>query len=490
MSYTLNLKGIKTAEIEDGGEARRQAIDIIDSFLECDEKYFDVFYERWFNPTETSVFTRENVKKMFNPLGYMNKIINELVLLSPNMDKFNTSVKYKLKILNDFLKKINWDALLPQIIKTQETKGDFFLTWFYDENDEIYIRVLNSKDIVDVAMNPSRTEPISYSHKKVYVKEEMDDVTGEIISRETYEVTTIFAKGYIKVNDPIKYPNGYKIFENKKWEKDKIRLIHIPSIKNINKKFSKIPAVDYIDSILLLDVINTDLRLINKLLGFPIKFLIDGKVDMDSLWGVGGLVSIKSDTHNNQAKLLSSEVNHDLATIMNERDLINKDLFKKVGLIREELEEKITSGGNSRVLAQLRLTLENKFKKYYKNIANAFAPLFESVLRSKGAWNEKKDSFITFELPDLFVNTSIFDELQIINSKMALGQTTIQEELRNKGFDEERINIFKKEINEEQVLGNSDVEIKKEVISEAVNGQSSLSDTTDNQFKQKHNIKR
>ena len=446
----------------------------------------------------------EELKKIYNPYGYMKKIITELVTLSPIFDNFTTNSKNKIKPLKKSLKQMNWNMLRSEIIETLETKGDFYAYWFYEtsnieklgwnkrddgiwENPIPRVKVLESENITEVTIDNTNTIT-GFTYKETFVKETIDDTTGNILNTQTYDVTTIFKKGYIRVNDPVNYPDkGYMVFPNKEWEKDIIRMIYVPSFKKQKDKFSYIPAIDYLDPVLLLNYITSDIRYINRLAGFPINWIIDLDIDWDnsSLMPGGVIKSNTNPSSQNQGKYQSVEIKSELKTLQYERDLVNKDLYKKIGLIREELEEKMGSSDSSRVLSQLRLTLESKFEKYCNNIAEGFAPYFESLLKANNLWS-KTDDCITFEMPDIYVNTSIFDDLAIKNTKLAIGETSMQEEWDKKGLTEEEKKVREDNINRDIMMGQNDISISPQVMDVAKNGQATK---MDNQMKQEKNIK-
>ena len=126
-------------------------------------------------------------------------------------------------------------------------------------------------------------------------------------------------------------------------------------------------------------------------------------------------------------------------------------------MIREGLEEKLSSSGSSRTVSQLRLGIEQKNKKYYNNIAKAFEQYFYVVLNENGLWNKKDAKPVTFEIPKVLVNNSMFDELLLTTQLRALGLSTLTEELISKGFSKKEIEERMELINEELYGANADM---------------------------------
>jgi hypothetical protein len=76
---------------------RQQIIYILKNFL--NNNAFEDYYARWYCEETSNLSKYTQVKKIYNPYGYMDKIMTELVLLSPILRDFNTTNKNKLKPL-------------------------------------------------------------------------------------------------------------------------------------------------------------------------------------------------------------------------------------------------------------------------------------------------------------------------------------------------------------------------------------------------------
>lgn len=135
-----------------------------------------------------------------------------------------------------------------------------------------------------------------------------------------------------------------------------------------------------------------------------------------------------------------------------------KNLYKNYNFIIEDLEEKLSSSDSSRIVSQIRLPLELKIKKRIRKVNEFMTFMFDVVLKSNKMNN--KDG-ATFKIPEPVIENSIFDKLLIDTQKLALGQTTVQQILREKGFTQEQINMIIEEINEEKLNGLQDISIKE-----------------------------
>jgi hypothetical protein len=132
-------------------------------------------------------------------------------------------------------------------------------------------------------------------------------------------------------------------------------------------------------------------------------------------------------------------------------------------LIREALEEKLSSSDSSRNISQMRLGIEQKNKKYYTNIAESqgMRDYIKVVLMENGVWNKTDEDNITFEVPTILINNSVFDELLMKAQLRALGESTLEDELIAKGKNESEIKAHKDKVNEELYGKNNDMSFQK-----------------------------
>ncbi|RLD60054.1 MAG: hypothetical protein DRJ01_10320 [Bacteroidetes bacterium] len=496
-----NMRYNSLPNIRQRGSVRQAIISILDDFMVGDsfKHYYERFFERQFMETyndngefignKEAGITYEQMKKIYVTYSMIPKAINEMMLLAPTFDNFTTSDKSKINLLKTLLKKIKWKSLYTEIIRTLELKGDFFAYWYYLENDSIpRLKVLESENLIKIVRD-SNYEPTAYIYEETRVAEDVNEVTGKV-QMIPYTVQTIFKKGYIRVNSSHLYPDkGYKITLNKPFEEDIIRIIHIPSFKNQKDEFSQIPAIHYIDPALIMDNITSDTRYANRMSAFPSVWAIDLNVDiLNSSFMPGNLITAKTDTsmvNGHQGKMQQLEITNELKTLQFERDIVNKDFSKKTAIMREELDEEMSKSDSSRVAVQLRLVLSNKYEKYFENIQEGFMSFFKSALISNELYDENTDENLSFLPPDIFINTSIFDNLSIINTKMAMGMTSMEEEWDKKGMSEKDKQRRIENINKEKMMGNDDISISDEVTDIVANGQG-----LSNEMKQDINIKK
>ena len=500
-SAYLNMYGIRE---------RKEVIKAVERFLYND--FFEDFYLRWYSPTN-SYISKDVARRNFNPYGYMDKIIDELKMLTPVYNTFNTLDERQNRLLKRALIENKWESTQQEITETLEAKGDFFSYWYWEkspfqikdwkkvtltdgatfwENPIPKIVVLDSENMVDIILDNNRT-PIKYIYKDYYIHEEVND-KGEIINKEPYTITKVFEKGRILVTDD--RTNKTVVLENKEHEKDIIRIIHIPSFKKRNEKFSEIQATKYIDLCLILSAITSDYRLINKMSASPMLATNDVEwIEENTHVEPGGVYAFKTlhpdiDADHKKATPMIKflEITNHLQTLKDELEHVDKVLYKKTALTREGLEEILGRSDSSRVPSQIRISLENKFRKYFVNTNEGMRNYFESILKYNNAY-KKNMKPIGFEEPVTFVNGSVFDKLEVINNKLALGMTTLKEEWLKQGLTEDEIKIREERIAEEFVENNKDIQVTTNS-SNVAKTTAGAEMNTDNKFKQKTNIKK
>ena len=496
MSEFLRQQGALTPQLQftagNNYDARRRQIKIIQDMINGYEAVHAK--ARW--KTANANLSDAEWYAMYVSYEYMTKVIQELKVLAPLMKNFTTEDTKYISVLSTMSRIVDWNQLFFEIYETLETKGDFFATWSTNDESKIdgipRLRVLETESMDDIQLNPLTNEVEAYIYKETVKDERLDEENGTLDDENSREVTWIFKKGYIRANDSVKYEKGYKIFKNKPEYSDIIRIIHIPTFKKQSDKFSKIPAIEYIDPCLLLDRVHTSRSTINDHLGFPFPFIIGGYIDRDKSQLIpGGSACIfpeewLAEKENQMPQVVQMEINNDLQSIKDEIYDAVTDLYKKVCLMREGLEEKLGSSDSSRNISQLRLGLEQKNKKYYTNISVGFETYIKVVLQESKVL-KKKDmkKFISFKVEDILVNNSLFDSLLLTAQKRALGYSTLDSELKEAGMTDAEITKRKELITEELYGKNNDMSFSPNEIKDRVSNGNNLDEikNLDNNFK-------
>jgi hypothetical protein len=374
----------------------------------------------------------------------------------PILNKF-TKVKKasKIDLLKEFLKSIEWEMLQPEIVERMETEGDVFLYWFFEDDKAKFPKVrIRPSEFLKEIVRDGNGNVTNYIYEEI-VKFETTDERGNV-QYDTKTVTWVFYKGYVKKTDSKN--NNTQTYYNPIEFQDIFPIFQISADKKQNEKFSDIPAERYVDACQLLDNIDTNWNLINTLAGFPKVFLKNCRLELSMSSGsAGGVITVVPIVEGEATDIKQLEITNGLESLQKQRDIVMKHLYKMANITMENLEEKIGSSDSARIPAQLRLPLELKIKKRLIVINNIMEELFNIVLIRNGEKNPEK---VKFELPEPVIESSPFDKLLLDTQKIALGLTTIQQLLRDRGFNEEQIKQITDEINQEVINGTNDIQIQ------------------------------
>ena len=412
--------------------------------------------------------SRDTYKKQLVYLSYMSTLIETIVLMCPYphiFDRTNNLTPEQALYLKNELKKLNWRNLFSQIIESLETEGDKFFQICFDEDlKEFYLLSLETKDMEKIVLDENNRFPEYYLYNRKRTITDFDKSVGFFNNRTVTDKFVFTKGGYIFYDGQTPPTEESAVFyKNHEVLGDSIiPIIHVKSLSEKRDKsgFSNIPAVSYLDVMMVLMSTDTDRRLNNRLAGFPRTFVIDGVIDFErSSLDAGGVIYVKTDESANEgrfdSKVIQAQVKHleitnGMASLNNERNDILDILYNIVGIMRPRLEERMGASDSSKAIAQFRIKHEAKNRKYLENTIEAFAVFFGILLRYKfGLELNDSTKKIYLEVPDIVVNSSIFDELTLETQRLSIGMTSIANELRRQGLTKEQIDKHMEEITNE-----------------------------------------
>lgn len=435
-------------------KSRREKITILRDIV--DGNIYPYFKTRFINETSSAYpLTDESWKKMFISLNHMSKILYEYLNFIPQLDTIINAKEKQIKHLKYWLNDIDWEDIQMELMKLQEMTDSQFIYWYFEEGKKNpRLKILKSENITDIIKDENENIT-DYVYEEVVTSSKVDKLTGYKSEIKTETVKWIFSRGSvtkIKGGKSTTIPNRVEFAND-------FQLYQMITDKTNGDDYGTISLERVIDDCLLLDKIDTNWDLINTLAGFPKVFLNNCMIDIDNSSGsAGGVITVKPIEHGIASSITQLEITNALESLQRQRDIVMKNLYKNYNLIREDLEEKLSSSDSSRIVSQLRLPLELKIKKRIRKVNEFMTFMFDVVLKSNKMNN--KDG-ATFKIPEPVIENSIFDKLLIDTQKLALGQTTIQQILREKGFTQEQINMIIEEINEEKLNGLQDISIKE-----------------------------
>lgn len=426
-----------------------------------------------------------NRKSLAQALDYFTSFCPILTTPTTKGNKKNKAKKDRL--IKKALTKMRWNMLNSQIYGLQETEGDVFFYIYFDKEPDIdgdyipNISMLKSKNMKNILLNDTNSEPISYIYQDTVVQETIDYMTGDVNTEEIGDAIYIFEKGVVTrvlngksekgrlVNEDDKL--NIERVDNKDSYKDIIPIIHIPSDKMETEKFSVIPAEAYIDICLQLIQLQSDIRATNRQLGYPRVTLLDcSYVQGDGrIGGVRIAKSFKPPKGSLETQSKGSVIQHSSASntsLYEEEDRVLDDLYNLVGVTNPTLMKRVGSSDSSKVLQQVNARMETKINRYVDSIIEAFKKYFIILFKENNVYNIKDDLDFSFEKPRTILRNSKYDDMLLDELELKTGQSTIRDLLLRKGLSEEEIESHFEQMNKEQINGNDDLKVQNTINSD------------------------
>ena len=408
-------------------------------------------------------------RKRYDSSNYMNTVLSEYIDYVQELKKttdnnnIDTFDQKKKDVLNVFFDKNSWDSFVKNCCYYRKKCGDVYVYWFIDKDLETNIEYpklifLDSKDM-EIKINENE-EITHYVYEKVVRYDEPME-NGEFTSK-TKNVKWVLYKGGVSI-----YENGIlkENIPNRKEFKDFIPVIHLQFLVDVDSKYSIIPAEDLIDSALTLDKLETDISLINHLMGYPQLTIIDGVLDKSSSgFGPNGIIYIDSVVDNKiqdeqykrrfQAKVQQLEINNELKSMYLQLDNKIETIYSKANLISPKTYLALAKSNSSKVLEAARKDLEQELKNFYIEFADKFKKIFKVLYTLN---NIKVDGEITVRIPEHIIDPTIYDKYMLKAQKLNIGEMTLTENLKDIGFTEEEIQKHKEELNNEFYESGKDI---------------------------------
>lgn len=397
-----------------------------------------------------------NMKKLYVSYGFMDIVIKKIVSFCPTLTKVNTSEDDKISLIKKALQENNWEIKNEGIYNDLESKGDVFFYMYYNVDENFpRLKKLKAKCMKDIITDDDDI-PIAYIYEEK-IETKTHTPTGDV-SYKYRTVTWVFERGRTIINDPdLPEPN---IIINKDSFIDDFAILHIKSFQGEETEFSNIPAEKYIDHILNIDQITSELRQTNRVLGFPQLIakncrLVAGErspmgimifEDFDSPETEGQRVMDKTSSN---SEVKDIQISNKLDSIFTEYENLVEMLFISASLVSLKSEQIIGRSDSGRVVKQFRLPLENKIDLYVTNIISAMQPFFKSLLKENDLYDESTDEYISFVKPEFIIENSPFDDLMYKHQLLNMGLKSIYELKKEEGLTDEEIKSSSEKIIEE-----------------------------------------
>lgn len=465
---------------------RKKVIDKVEKVLNGDA--YEYYKQKFYNPSSSNS-DDEVMKRLFTDYKLLNQVLENFKSFCPTLKPQSISesnkknIKDKKKRLVDTaIKTISWDKINSEIYDILEVNGDCFFYIYFDDTEVISkkdkfripkISLLTSKNMIDILKDDSN-ETLAYIYEDNIVQNEIDYETGNITENDLGTARYIFKKGEVFRYIQGKKESGnlsvdeqgilkIKKIENSESYKDIIPIIHIPSNKRQDEKFSAVSAQDYVELCLQLMQIQSDIRATNRQLGFPRITLLDCKyVEGDGrIGGVKRAVSVSEE--NEYMDKQGQVIQHSSATnesFFEEEDRVTDYLYNLVGVTNPTLMKRVGSSDSSKVMQQVNARMEKKIERYIDNIIQAFSVYFKILFLENNVYNEYDENF-SFEKPRSIIKNSPYDDLLLDQLGINIGKYTIQDLLKKQGKTDEEIEKHFEQLNKEIVNGKNDITVNK-----------------------------
>jgi len=429
--------------------------------------------------------SRAEIKTIVKKFSSYCPTLNTFIPAEPLNEELLEINKKQQKVVNRFLKDINWKAKNTMVYEDLDTKGDIFYYMYFDtpKSKNLKFKTLNPKQMIDIVLD-SNGQPSAYKYKEYYVETTITE-TGDILELYKGEVIWIFQRGktdvykqlFIKNDKTGKFEevieNGKKSYTkttyfNRASYLDEIPIVRIPSYLRDGEKFSEISASDYIEHQLMMDDLNSHLRYINMRLGYPSIFVINGRV-IKGEWKPGGFIYIDNISEKDEnggfstnlqaeAKVQDLQITNDLKSIFTYHTDEDDSFRESAGLISKTLQMKLGSSDSSRVIQQLIAPMANKIELYVDNIITAFELPIKIVLKENDLWDEDRDYGLSLLKPKFVTSVSPFDEQIFEQNEINMGaKNNIEVSLENGESYEKAMQRIKSEAGKSNAEANASV---------------------------------
>lgn len=384
-------------------------------------------------------------------VNYLDFIVNSyLAFVEPmrNLKNIKKLTKEKRKKLEEFFKTNRWNDFFKQVAKIRKYAGDVYVYWYMDENGAIRLKVLESENVV-VRVDEDE-KPFAYSYSKVVRYQERRETNSIDFMEKTKTIEWVFTK------------QGVDIFEDgilsdtilNKLELDGvIPIIHMQYGIQKNSPYSVIPAEELIDTILLLEKIDTEITHINTMAGAPQVIAIDAEFDSEhSVVGPNGIMyfdSVKPESKlekANVARIQQIQITNGNEPHYRQKAEMLDMLYSKAKLIPPSIAGKVLSSDSSKVAQIVKQDMEYELWDFYTEFSTKFSPIINLLL------NDSVDGTIAFEVPDVSITETQIDKYILKGYKMQMAELSMRDNLRLEGYDDVEIERKIKEWHDDEIL--------------------------------------
>lgn len=416
----------------------------------ADGRSLNHYKQRWID--EKNALT-QNVdwKKRHVSVNYLEYVVNSYLSFLEPMKTITgykgRFTKEKRRKLQDFFYYNRWDDFFKKVARFRKYYGDVYIYWYFDKNDLLRLKILDSKDVR--IMIDENEEPFAYTYTK-NVTHQVRSATGNEFDDKTVETQWVFTKGCVDV-----YEEGLlkETFLSKLEFSEAIPIIHINHCMSDDSPYSHIPAEDLIDTVLLLEKLDTEITHVNTMAGQPQIISIDCDFDAEnSIVGPNGIMYFDTKKAENplekvtQGKIQKHEIGNGLESFYRQKDEAMDILYSKAKLIPPSLAEKVVGSDSSKVAQMFKQDMEYEIYDFYTEFSVKTAMLLNIIIEGK------LEGTVRFLVPEVSITQTETEKYILKGYKMQTAELTMRENLRLQGMTDDEIDRRIEEWKEEEIM--------------------------------------
>jgi hypothetical protein len=437
---------------------REDLYEIVRDFAEGrDFKHFMIKYVDEQDPLSPGI----NYKILFTPTIYnlrylINEYMDHVKTLRTLRGLKTPLTEQEQKKLNKFFELNNWNDWFKNSIKNRRLYGDDYsylrMRTFEDFGQIPIITKLEQENIV-ITRNPKdplqkeyiykieRDYPVRNPDRPLEVKYEKEEI--QLVF--TKGTTLPFVAGTLEASKSVLLPESIKDYNP---------VIHLQYLKSEYSEYSEIPALDFIDHILRLHRIETDIAETNSKSGSPQVWGIDVIVDPKSKFGARGIAYADTTqaalSKGKQGVLTQFEITNGLDSLYKEQDVVLNGLFSGANLISPSLKQLLAKSDSSKVIKYLSTDLIEELRLAYEEMSEKTKVIWKAL------FPDRKEENISLDIPTDLYSSSLLDKATYINGNVL----TIREMLKEQGKSPEEIELFMNDLNQQiQLLSGNGLSV-------------------------------
>lgn len=422
---------------------REEKYEIIRDFLNSND--YKHWYKRYVdvNNVSTTNQSRLNYKILFTPSQYnLSYIVGEyldrakvLKVLKGYKGELSEEEKKKLEL---FYKYNDWNNTFKSFIKNRRIFGDDYWAITMTEIEGYQIPILNHLEPEKVSIVKGSNLKYEYIYKTTIEEEKRLSEDTLQTTTEDKEIQILIKEGaIITCENDIVLENKTVIFPIR----EETPMIHLQYLKKDDDYYSEIPALSFLDNILRLHRIESNISEINDKSGAGQVWIIDGNVDEDSTFGARGIAYVSSNnTRGQQAKVEQLEITTGLESLYREQEKVLDSLMASANLLSPNTKQILAKNDSSKSIKFLNIDLTEELRQAYEEISEKTQLLWKLLFNR----TEK----IGLEIPTEILSSPLIDRMAYVEGNALLMRKVLEEE----GATEEEIESYMRNMAEQSLI--------------------------------------